>query len=40
MSLGSFHDRLLGQGPVALPLVVRRAFGDHVWGEVEKELAA
>jgi uncharacterized protein (DUF885 family) len=36
--LGSLHDRLLGQGPVALPLVVRRAFGEPAWQELEQEL--
>jgi uncharacterized protein (DUF885 family) len=38
--LGAFHDRLLSQGPVALPLVVRRAFGERIWEDLEQELAA
>ena len=39
VSLGAFHDRVLSQGPVALPLVVRRVFGEKVWEELEQELA-
>lgn len=30
--LKSFHDRLLGQGSIALPLVIRRVFGEEAWG--------
>ncbi|MEJ2694416.1 MAG: DUF885 family protein [Candidatus Thiodiazotropha sp.] len=30
-SLMGFHERLLAAGPVALPLVVRRAFGTELW---------
>ncbi len=32
--LRQFHDRLLSQGAVALPLVMRRVFGDDLWGQV------
>ena len=31
MSLNAFHERLLATGPVALPLVVQRAFGAERW---------
>lgn len=30
-SLKSFHESLLAHGPVALPLVVQRAFGQGMW---------
>lgn len=30
-NLMDFHERLLATGPVALPLVVRRAFGSALW---------
>jgi len=33
-SLRQFHDRLLSQGAVALPLVICRAFGEEFWSEV------
>jgi hypothetical protein len=31
MTLMAFHERLLATGPVALPLVVQRAFGPELW---------
>jgi hypothetical protein len=31
MSLIDFHEQLLAAGPVALPLVVQRAFGSEQW---------
>ena len=31
MTLTAFHERLLATGPVALPLVVQRAFGSKQW---------
>ena len=31
MSLKNFHEQLLATGPVALPLVVQRAFGSGHW---------
>ena len=37
-TLKSFHDRLLSGGSMALPLVIRRTFGDDVWAEVEKSV--
>jgi uncharacterized protein (DUF885 family) len=36
--LRSFHDHLLSGGSMALPLVVRRMFGDEIWAEVEKSV--
>lgn len=33
-SLRAFHDRLLAAGSIALPLVVRRMFGDVAWNTV------
>jgi len=30
--LKAFHDALLQQGSIALPLVIRRAFGEDAWG--------
>ncbi|MFQ5937916.1 MAG: DUF885 domain-containing protein, partial [Acidiferrobacterales bacterium] len=32
--LKAFHDRLLSAGSVALPLVIRRMFGDGAWQSV------
>jgi uncharacterized protein (DUF885 family) len=29
--LKAFHDALLKQGSIALPLVIRRAFGEDAW---------
>ena len=29
--LKTFHDALLAQGSIALPLVIKRAFGDDAW---------
>jgi uncharacterized protein (DUF885 family) len=34
--LKSFHDRLLASGSMALPMVMRRQFGDQVWADTEK----
>jgi hypothetical protein len=33
MSRMDFHEKLLAHGPVALPLVVQRAFGHELWDE-------
>jgi hypothetical protein len=38
MSLMDFHEKLLAHGPVALPLVVRRAFGHELWDEAIREV--
>lgn len=35
-TLKSFHDQLLSGGSMALPLVIRRIFGDEDWTDVEK----
>ncbi len=35
-SLKSFHDRLLSHGSIALPLVIRHAFGDADWQAVRE----
>lgn len=37
-SLHSFHDALLSGGSMALPLVIRRVFGDEVWADVESDV--
>lgn len=29
--LKAFHDKLLGRGSIALPLVIKEAFGDEAW---------
>ena len=29
--LKAFHDALLQQGSIALPLVIKRAFGEDAW---------
>jgi uncharacterized protein (DUF885 family) len=36
--LKQFHDRLLSQGSIGLPRVVRRVFGDAAWDAVAQEL--
>jgi uncharacterized protein (DUF885 family) len=38
LTLKAFHDRLLAVGSIALPLVIRRAFGDAVWKEAKREV--
>jgi len=38
LSLAAFHERLLAAGPVALPLVVQRAFGSEEWKETFEEV--
>ncbi len=37
-ALRSFHDRLLSAGSIALPLVIRRAFGAGTWRAVRRIL--
>jgi uncharacterized protein (DUF885 family) len=37
-SLREFHDDLLSSGSMALALVIRRAFGDQVWADIESEV--
>lgn len=34
--LSAFHDRLLSVGSIALPLVIRRAFGEDAWASVRQ----
>jgi uncharacterized protein (DUF885 family) len=36
--LKDFHDRLLSQGSIALPLIIRDAFGEQVWQSVHDEI--
>ena len=36
--LKAFHDALLSQGSIALPLVVQSVFGDSVWQGVHDEI--
>lgn len=36
--LKAFHDALLSQGSIALPLVVQSVFGDSVWQNVHDEI--
>ena len=36
--LKEFHDALLSQGSVALPLVIQAVFGESVWQEVHDEI--
>ena len=35
LPLREFHDRLLSAGSIALPLVIRRAFGAETWSQVQ-----
>lgn len=36
--LKAFHDALLSQGSIALPLVIRSVFGEEVWQSVHDEI--
>lgn len=36
-TLRAFHDRLLASGSLALPLAIRRGFGDATWAVVERQ---
>lgn len=38
LSLMAFHSELLAHGAVALPLVVKRVYGDAVWQQVTDEV--
>lgn len=36
--LKEFHDRLLSQGSIALPLIIQSVFGESVWQSVHDEI--
>ncbi len=36
--LKSFHDKLLSQGSIALPLIIQSVFGESVWQAVHDEI--
>ena len=36
--LKDFHNRLLSQGSIALPLIIQKAFGEQVWQSVHDEI--
>jgi uncharacterized protein (DUF885 family) len=36
--LKNFHDRLLSQGSIALPLIIQSVFGETVWQTVHDEI--
>jgi uncharacterized protein (DUF885 family) len=36
--LKSFHDKLLSQGSIALPLIIQSVFGESVWQAVHDEV--
>lgn len=38
--LKAFHDALLGQGSIALPLVIKRAFGEEAWNYAREKVFA
>jgi len=38
--LKDFHDKLLSQGSIALPLIIQSVFGDSVWASVHDEIFA
>ncbi len=40
MDLLAFHEKLLATGPVALPLVVQRAFGAEQWQSIYSEVVS
>ena len=37
-ALREFHDRLLAEGSIALPYVLKQQFGDALWDEVQREV--
>jgi hypothetical protein len=37
---GDFNDKLLGQGAVPVPLIIRHGFGEAAWEQVEGQLLA
>ena len=39
-SLLNFHDQLLSQGSIALPLVIRQSMGESVWQSVRAKMFA
>jgi len=36
--LREFHDRLLAEGSIALPYVLKQQFGDALWDSVRREV--
>jgi uncharacterized protein (DUF885 family) len=36
--LRDFHDRLLAEGSIALPYVLKQQFGDSLWDSVRREV--
>jgi uncharacterized protein (DUF885 family) len=38
LKLKEFHDALLSQGSIALPLVIQTVFGESVWQQVHDEI--
>ena len=36
--LKAFHDRILSQGSIALPLIIETVFGEEVWQSVRDEI--
>jgi len=36
--LKSFHDKLLSQGSIALPLIIKSVFGESVWNRVHDDI--
>lgn len=40
VKLKEFHDSLLSQGSIALPLIIQSVFGDSVWQAVHDEIFA
>jgi uncharacterized protein (DUF885 family) len=38
IALRTFHDRLLSSGAIALPLGIRRSFGDDAWTDIAADV--
>jgi uncharacterized protein (DUF885 family) len=36
--LANFHDRLLAEGSIGLPFVLKTQFGDAFWEEVHQDV--
>ena len=38
LKLKEFHDKLLSQGSIALPLIIKSVFGESIWQSVHDEI--
>ena len=38
LTLADFHDRLLAEGSIGLPFVLKAQFGDALWEDVRQDV--